>query len=145
MTIAFTFILLGLASLIYPLRKNRFYILNSAVIIGVAYFIETHYFRVQNIFSYKILLLFAVFQITTINITTFIAYGIDKLAAIRNDWRVPESDLHMLEFLGGWIGAFIAQKLFRHKTAKKSFQNMYKLMIVLEFAAVWLFIKFLKL
>lgn len=145
MTIAFTFILLGLAAMIYPLRKNRFYILNSAVIIGLSYFIELHYFTIHNIFSYKTLMLFAVFQIVTINFTTFIAYGIDKLAAIRNDWRVPESDLHMLEFLGGWIGAWLAQKIFHHKTAKKSFQNMYKLMIVLEFVAILLIVKFIKL
>ncbi len=144
MTIAFTFIMLGLAAIIYPLRKNRFYLLNAAIVIGAAYFVETHYFRVQNIFSYKILLLFSVFQIIAVNFTTFIAYGIDKRAAVKKAWRVPENDLHMLEFLGGWIGAFLAQKIFRHKTAKKSFQNMYKLMIVLEFAAVWLIVNLLK-
>lgn len=141
MTVAFTVILLGLAALIYPLRKNRFYLLNSALMIGAAYFVETHYFRVQNVFSYKMLLLFLVFQIITINFTTFIAYGVDKRAAIKKNWRVPENDLHMLEFLGGWIGAWLAQKAFRHKTAKRSFQNMYKLMIVLEFVAIWLIIK----
>ncbi len=144
MTIAFTVILLGLAALIYPLRKNRFYLLNSALIIGAAYFIETHYFRVQNVLSYKTLLLFAVFQIVTINLTTFVAYGVDKRAAIKKQWRVAENDLHMLEFLGGWIGAWLAQKIFHHKTAKKSFQNMYRLMIVLEFAAIWLIIKLIK-
>ena len=144
MTVAFTLILLGLAALIYPLRRNRFYLLNSALIIGVAYFIETHYFRVQNVFSYKMLLLFLVFQIITINFTTFIAYGVDKRAAIKKNWRIPENDLHMLEFLGGWIGAWLAQKFFHHKTAKKSFQNMYKLMIVLEFAAIWVIIKLIK-
>ena len=114
MTIAFTVILLGLAALIYPLRKNRFYLLNSALIIGAAYFIETHYFRVQNVLSYKTLLLFAVFQIVTINLTTFVAYGVDKRAAIKKQWRVAENDLHMLEFLGGWIGAWLAQKIFHH-------------------------------
>lgn len=144
MTIAFTVILLGLAALIYPLRKNRFYLLNSALIIGAAYFIETHYFRVQNVLSYKTLLLFAVFQIVTINLTTFVAYGVDKRAAIKKQWRVAENDLHMLEFLGGWIGAWLAQKIFHHKTAKKSFQNMYRLMIVLELAAIWLIIKLIK-
>ena len=144
MTIAFTVILLGLAALIYPLRKNRFYLLNSALIIGAAYFIETHYFRVQFVLSYKTLLLFAVFQIVTINLTTFVAYGVDKRAAIKKQWRVAENDLHMLEFLGGWIGAWLAQKIFHHKTAKKSFQNMYRLMIVLEFAAIWLIIKLIK-
>ena len=47
--------------------------------------------------------------------------------------------------IGGWIGAWLGQKFFRHKTATKSFQNMYRLMIVLEFAAVWLILKLLGL
>ncbi|MBQ8661416.1 MAG: DUF1294 domain-containing protein [Alphaproteobacteria bacterium] len=79
------------------------------------------------------------------NVTTFIAYGLDKRAARRGAWRVPERDLHLLEFLGGWIGAWAAQKFFRHKTSKKSYQAMYKLMIVMEFAAVYFILKFLHL
>lgn len=144
MVITFTAILLGLAALVYPLRRNRFFLLSSAMIIGSAYFIETHYFR-TSIFSAKTMLLFVVFQLIFINFSTFIAYWVDKRAAVRGDWRVPERDLHMLEFLGGWLGAYTAQRVFRHKTAKKSYQMTYKLMIVMEFAAVYLILKFLHL
>lgn len=144
MVITFTAILLGLAALIYPLRRNRFFLLSSAMIIGSAYFIETHYFT-TSLFSYKTMMLFVVFQLFFINISTFIAYWADKRAAVRGAWRVPENDLHMLEFLGGWIGAYLAQRLFRHKTSKKSYQSMYKLMIVLEFAAIYFILKFLHL
>lgn len=144
MVITFTAILLGLAALVYPLRRNRFFLLSSAMIIGSAYFIETHYFRTR-IFSAKTMLLFVVFQLIFINFSTFIAYWVDKRAAVRGDWRVPERDLHMLEFLGGWLGAYAAQRVFRHKTAKKSYQMTYKLMIVMEFAAVYLILKFLHL
>ena len=144
MVITFTAILLGLAALVYPLRRNRFFLLSSAMIIGSAYFIETHYFR-TSIFSAKTMLLFVVFQLIFINFSTFIAYWVDKRAAVRGDWRVPERDLHMLEFLGGWLGAYAAQRVFRHKTAKKSYQTTYKLMIVMEFAAVYLILKFLRL
>ncbi|MBR2921756.1 MAG: DUF1294 domain-containing protein [Alphaproteobacteria bacterium] len=70
------------------------------------------------------------------------AYGVDKKAAINKAWRIPEKDLHMLEFLGGWIGAYIGQKFFRHKTAKKSFQATYKLMIILEFAVIFGLLKY---
>ena len=144
MVITFTAILLGLAALVYPLRRNRFFLLSSAMIIGSAYFIETHYFR-TSIFSAKTMLLFVVFQLIFINFSTFIAYWVDKRAAVRGDWRVPERDLHMLEFLGGWLGAYAAQRVFRHKTAKKSYQMTYKLMIVMEVAAVYLILKFLHL
>lgn len=144
MVITFTTILLGLAALIYPLRRNRFFLLNSTLIIGAAYFLESCCFR-TSVFSYKTMLLFVVFQVVSINITTFFAYGFDKRAAQKRAWRVPERDLHLLEFLGGWIGAYFGQKFFNHKTAKKSYLAMYKLMIFMEFAAIYCILKFLKL
>lgn len=139
---AFLAILLSLTAIIPPLRYNKFYILNLALVVSGAYFFESNFFKVQNIFTYKTILLFLIFHLISINLTTFIAYGIDKKAAIKKSWRVPEKDLHSLEFLGGWIGAFIGQKFFRHKTAKKSFQATYKLMIILEFAAIYILLKY---
>ncbi|MBE6458402.1 MAG: DUF1294 domain-containing protein [Alphaproteobacteria bacterium] len=144
MVITFTTILLGLAAFIYPLRRNKFYLLNSAAIIGIAFYLESYHFR-TSVFSFKTILLFVVFQLISINITTFFAYWFDKRAAQKGAWRVPERDLHILEFLGGWIGAWIAQRLFRHKISKKSYQVMYKLMIVMEFVAVFFILKFLHL
>ena len=107
MVITFTTILLGLAAFIYPLRRNKFYLLNSAAIIGIAFYLESYHFR-TSVFSFKTILLFVVFQLISINITTFFAYWFDKRAAQKGAWRVPERDLHILEFLGGWIGAWIA-------------------------------------
>jgi uncharacterized membrane protein YsdA (DUF1294 family) len=145
MSIVFTFILLGLAALIPFLRKNKFYLINAALVIGLAYFAEQNYFKIslQNILSIKTILLFILFHLVCINFTTFIAYGVDKRAAVKHQWRIPEKDLHTLEFLGGWIGAFIGQRFFHHKTSKKQFQYTYVLMIILEFAAIWILIKFL--
>ncbi len=145
MVLAFAAILLGLAAIIPPLQRNRFYLLNSALVIGAAWLAETHFFRINNIWTYKTLLLFLAFHIVSINFTTFIAYGVDKKAAVRGSWRIPEKDLHMLEFLGGWIGAAFAQRFFHHKTVKKSYRLMYKMMIVMEFAALWVILKLLKL
>ncbi len=142
LTITFTAILLGLAVLITPLKHNKFYLLNLAMIVGATYFLENKFFRITNVFTYKVLLLFLIFWLVGINITTFVAYGVDKRAAIKKSWRVPEKDLHTLEFLGGWIGAYIAQKLFKHKTSKKSYQTIYKLMIFMEFIAIWGLLKF---
>lgn len=144
MVITFTAILLGLTALIRPLQRNRFFVLNSAIIIGSAYFIETHYFT-TSVFSYKTIMLFLVFQIISINITTFIAYWVDKRAAQRGAWRVSENNLHLLEFMGGWIGAYFGQKLLHHKSSKKNYQRMYKVMIVMEFAAIYFILKFLHL
>lgn len=144
MVISFSTILLGLIALVRPLQRNRFFILNSALIIGAAYITENYFFR-TSVFSHKTVMLFVVYQLVFINLTTFIAYRADKRAAVRGAWRVPERDLHTLEFLGGWLGAWIAQKVYRHKTSKKSYQAMYKLMIVMEFAAVYVILKYLSL
>lgn len=144
MVITFSSILIGLLLLIRPLQKNSFYILHAAMIILAAYFIETRYFRVTP-FVYKTFLLFLVFHVISINITAFIAYFVDKRAAIKHQWRVPENTLHVLEFLGGWLGALLAQKIFRHKTKKKSFQHIFWLMIFLEFCAVYIILHYLKL
>lgn len=55
------------------------------------------------------------------NVAAFAAFKMDKARAVRNEWRVSESALLWLAFLGGWLGAKIAQRRFRHKTRKQPF------------------------
>lgn len=67
----------------------------------------------------------------------FFAYRSDKRSAEAGEWRVPEALLHLLELLGGWPGAFLVQRVFRHKTAKFSFQFIFWTIVFLhQFAAV---------
>ena len=69
----------------------------------------------------------------------FAAYGIDKAAAFGGVWRIPEAFLHLLGFVGGWPGALVAQRLFRHKSRKVSFQVAFWIVAVLNStAALWL-------
>jgi uncharacterized membrane protein YsdA (DUF1294 family) len=67
------------------------------------------------------LLLIAVAVYALMSLVTVVAYGWDKRAAVRGQWRTREHTLHMLELLGGFPGAFLGQRLFRHKTRKLRF------------------------
>ena len=66
---------------------------------------------------------------------TFMVYVVDKRAAINNTPRTSELTLHVLELMGGWPGAFCAQRLVRHKNAKISFQIIYWMTVAVHVAA----------
>ena len=51
----------------------------------------------------------------------FLAYGIDKKRAVRNQWRISEKALLGMAALGGSIGALAGMKIFHHKTRKAKF------------------------
>jgi len=53
---------------------------------------------------------------------TFVVYAVDKSAAERQAWRVPEANLHLLALVGGWPGATLAQQWLRHKSKKAEFR-----------------------
>lgn len=73
------------------------------------------------------------------SICTLIAYKLDKTAAKSSHRRTPERTLHILALIGGWPGAIIGQKLFRHKSKKLSFQVTFWLTIILNCTALaWL-------
>lgn len=56
-----------------------------------------------------------------INVGSFICYYIDKKRAIRNEFRISESALFIISFLGGAFGSLLGIKIFKHKTKKKKF------------------------
>jgi uncharacterized membrane protein YsdA (DUF1294 family) len=62
-------------------------------------------------------------------------YAHDKSKAQRDVWRTPESTLHILDLLGGWPGGLIAQRIFRHKTRKISFQIIFWLSVLIHLGA----------
>ncbi len=53
---------------------------------------------------------------------TFLLFGFDKWRAGRGGNRVAESTLLWSSALGGWPGGLLGMILFRHKSAKGSFQ-----------------------
>jgi len=72
---------------------------------------------------------------------TFYLYWRDKFAAQRGAWRTPEAVLHAASLIGGWPGAWLAQRLLRHKSAKASFRQVYWGTVAVHWAllALWLY------
>jgi len=69
------------------------------------------------------------------SLIALIAYWRDKRAAQSRAWRTRERTLHIIEFLGGWPGAFIAQTTLRHKTRDTGFLAVYWLIVALHLIA----------
>lgn len=73
------------------------------------------------------------------SLIAFVAYALDKAAARAGRWRTQESTLHLLALIGGWPGALLAQRQFRHKTAKTSFRVVFWATVLLNCGALgWL-------
>ena len=71
-----------------------------------------------------------------LGVITYTMYAKDKAAAQNGDWRTPESTLHLLSILGGWVGALIAQTYLRHKSQKTEFRMTYYLTVVINMAGL---------
>ena len=73
------------------------------------------------------------------SLAAFAMYRADKRAAERAAWRVPEVNLHAVALLGGWPGALVARRVFRHKTRKQPFRTIFWCTVVANCATLgWL-------
>ncbi|WP_038167611.1 DUF1294 domain-containing protein [Verrucomicrobium sp. BvORR106] len=71
----------------------------------------------------------AVSYFLTMSVASYGLYAYDKQRAQTGKWRIPESRLHLFSLLGGWPGAYLAQRRFRHKTAKTLFQAVFWIIV----------------
>ncbi len=68
----------------------------------------------------------------TLNLLTFLFYRLDKRRAEAGGDRVAESTLHLLELAGGWPSAYVAQRLLRHKSAKRRYRAVFWFIVALH-------------
>lgn len=72
------------------------------------------------------------------SLLAFVMYNIDKRRAQRDARRTPEAELLAISVIG-WPGALAAQQLFRHKSSKREFYFAFRIIAMLEAAALlWL-------
>ncbi len=101
----------------------------TALILIIIFIISFSSISLSIIISYLI----------SINLVTFLYYGFDKLIAGSESVRIPELVLHSLALAGGSPAGLLAQKLFRHKTIKTSFQITYWAIVIIQIILIlWL-------
>ena len=91
----------------------------------------------MNIFDYIL-----VIYLIAVNITAFVMMGMDKRRAIRHEWRITETRLFASALLGGGAGAVIGMYTFRHKTKHWYFVVGMPLIMILNFAIIYLVVKY---
>ncbi len=64
-------------------------------------------------------------------------FGYDKWQAGRKGGRVAESALWLASAAGGWPGGLLGIVIFRHKSAKASFQLKFAAALVVWLALLW--------
>ena len=94
----------------------------------------------QNFSISSLLILYLI----TINVVTFLLYGIDKWKAKRARWRIPESVLLGMAAIGGSVGAWLGMRVWHHKTQHAKFRYGVPAMLVVQTAVlVWIVVKLL--
>ena len=61
------------------------------------------------------------FYLLIINLISFVLFFEDKQKSKKDKWRIKESTLHLVSFMGGTPGSIVAMILFHHKTKKPKF------------------------
>lgn len=85
----------------------------------------------------KILIIY----IIIINIITFSVFGIDKLKAVKNKWRIPEKILFLLSIIGGSVGGLAGMYTFRHKTQKPAFKFGIPVILIIQIILIYFIIR----
>jgi uncharacterized membrane protein YsdA (DUF1294 family)/cold shock CspA family protein len=82
-----------------------------------------------------------------VSLIGYVVYAADKNRARRGQQRISERELHLVELLGGWAGAFVAQRRLRHKCSKVRYQVMFWVIVfahqfvALDFVLGWMLVR----
>ena len=76
-----------------------------------------------------------------VNAVAFLLMLVDKQSARKKLWRIQESTLLLTAAIGGSIGSLAGMYTFRHKTKHLKFTLGVPVILVLQMAAVFLFLR----
>lgn len=82
-----------------------------------------------------------ILYLVIINVVAFLVFGLDKLKAKADAWRIPEKTLLGLAVIGGSVGAILGMRTFRHKTRHKQFSVGLPVILVLQIVVVVLLLR----
>ena len=77
----------------------------------------------------------------SINIFSFILFGIDKLNSIKGRIRVPELSFHFFSLIGGVIGILLGIIVFRHKLRERYFLLIQFIILLIWLVTIFLIFK----
>ena len=65
----------------------------------------------------------------------------DKHQAVKNQYRIPEALLFLTSFFGGSFGCLLGMRLAHHKTRKPLFALGIPILLLIQFAILFTYIK----
>lgn len=110
----------------YQERQAQKYGVLNAICVFAVIFIT---FLILSVLAFGISKYLLIWYII-IGLASFVIYWYDKNQAQNNDWRVSENTLHIIDVLGGWVGASFAHRLLNHKATKSSFRGVFYMTII---------------
>ncbi|MGH6872988.1 MAG: DUF1294 domain-containing protein [Rhizomicrobium sp.] len=81
------------------------------------------------------MVLYVALYLVAVNVMAFGLYGVDKDRARAGEWRIRNSTLLLAGLIGGSIGAYAAQRVFRHKTRRRHFQIVFWTIVAIQILA----------
>ena len=93
---------------------------------------EDQFFTILNFNRAMMILALSLATYLAFNLLVFLIYWWDKEAARKGEWRISESTLLWLAFLGGSAGAVLAQRMLRHKTRKEPFRSILLAIVIVQ-------------
>ena len=111
--------------------KNLFLLMISCIYIASIFYYQ----------SIQQLPFWSIYFLLGSNILSFIFYGMDKLAAVKDWQRTPERHFYLLALCAGWPGSILGQIVFNHKTTKQRFRRWFYMMSLLNILLLgWYFL-----